>query len=149
MSWPCSRLRVHAMCENTLSTESPMSCTPNSLKRSARCANPMNSVEQTGVKSYGWLKSTIHLPVYLPSEIGPCVEIASNSGAGELICGIPVVSDIASSLGAADSTVTAVSLRKRRFACFPGSALDGQPRADPAVGSAGDVEDAAAPLGDE
>src|SRR5262245_43449902 len=86
--WSFSRARVQAMCEKTLSTESPMSWTFLFANSSARVAKPRNSVEQTGVKSYGWLKSTTHLPVYFPSEMGPCVEFASNSGAGELMVGI-------------------------------------------------------------
>jgi hypothetical protein len=64
------------------SMERPMSWTPSSSNAFFLRAKARNSVEQTGVKSAGWLKSTTHLPLKSESRISPRVVLAVKSGAG-------------------------------------------------------------------
>src|SRR5262245_52827890 len=65
-----------------LSIELPMSLTPFLAKASAFFAKPTNSVVHTGVKSAGWLKRITHCPLaQVLNLIGPCVVLASKSGA--------------------------------------------------------------------
>src|SRR5271165_3708418 len=86
----CSMFRIQAMCEYTLSTELPISCTLRLTKSSCRFENSTNSVVQTGVKSAGCEKSTTHLPLEVKSVSFsvPCVLLASKSGATSLMRGI-------------------------------------------------------------
>src|SRR4051812_11406146 len=80
---------IQAMCAVTESTERPTSCALRLLKSSERRANSTNSVEQTGVKSAGCEKSTTHLPLKSESLSIPFVDLASKSGAGSLMRGMP------------------------------------------------------------
>src|SRR6186997_557652 len=65
-----------------LSIELPISLTPFLAKASAWFAKPTNSVVHTGVKSAGWLKRITHCPLaHWLNLIGPCVVLASKSGA--------------------------------------------------------------------
>jgi hypothetical protein len=57
-----SRSRSQARWAWTESIERPISCASRSAKSPSFFANARNSVEQTGVKSAGWLNSTTHLP---------------------------------------------------------------------------------------
>src|SRR6266496_2862964 len=65
--------------------ELPRSATFRFSNSGKRRANSTNSVVHTGVKSAGWEKRITHLP-FCQSEslMGPCVVLASKSGAGPL-----------------------------------------------------------------
>src|SRR5579871_4549203 len=65
-----------------LSTERPINCVSRWRKASCRRANSTISVVQTGVKSAGCEKSTIHFPSKSESLISPWVLVAVKSGAG-------------------------------------------------------------------
>ena len=56
-------------------------------------ANARNSVVQTGVKSAGWEKRMIHLPLRLESFNGSAGVSASESGAGSLATGNEIQSE--------------------------------------------------------
>ena len=80
------------MWENTWSMERPISLAPTFSNSSFFLANPTNSVVQTGVKSAGWLNSTIHLPATsLGRFIMPWVVLTTMSGNLSPIRGKPMI----------------------------------------------------------
>src|SRR6201985_1582448 len=78
-------LRVQAMWLYTLSIELPITATFFERRASWWRANSRNSVVHTGVKSAGCEKRITHLSFcQVDRRTGPCVVLASKSGAGPL-----------------------------------------------------------------